>query len=112
MRLSRLVRGSPRLQRILAEAYDVVIIKAISVPISTLFDVNADARRLEWASTKVLATRAAQGHLMSPAPAGNLQTSMPSAGKIVVSWLDEPLASSSSETPVISGDSKLSDDDG
>jgi hypothetical protein len=68
-RLMRLVKRSPKLQRIQDESYDLAIIAAVSVPIQTLMDPEADNRRKEWASTKILSTRHAQGHPMSPAPA-------------------------------------------
>jgi hypothetical protein len=73
--LNRLVKRSPRLQAVLAESFELTLIKAASIPIRTLFDPDADARRLEWASSKVLSSRLASGHPLSPAPAGS-STSM------------------------------------
>jgi hypothetical protein len=67
-RLNRLVRHSPRLQRILAESFDLALNRAVAVPIDTLFDPQADARRLEWASKLLLNSRLAQNHPLSPAP--------------------------------------------
>jgi len=75
VRLARMLRSSPRLQRVLDEAYQLTLAKAVSIPIETLFDPNADARRLEWASTKVLASRLAMGAPLSPAPASSAQSS-------------------------------------
>ena len=69
VRLQRLVKQSPRLQRIRSESLDVALARAAHIPIQTLFDPEADARRLEWASTKVLQSRLAIGHPLSPAPA-------------------------------------------
>jgi hypothetical protein len=74
-RLNRLVRHSPRLQRILAESFELALNRAVAVPIDTLFDPNADQRAKEWASTKVLQSRLAIGHPLSPAPAATTQSS-------------------------------------
>lgn len=73
-RLARLVRVSPHLQRIQAESLDRVLAAAMSIPIRTLFDPQADARRLEWASTKVLQSKLAQRSPLSPAPAQSAQS--------------------------------------
>jgi hypothetical protein len=70
IRLQRLIRQSPRLERVQSEAYGVTLAKAASVPIRTLFDPTADQRAREWASTKVLQSKLAQGHPLSPAPPG------------------------------------------
>lgn len=67
-RLARLIRASPRLQRILNEAYDIALYHAAAVPLATLFNPDADQRAREWASTKLLQSRLAQGHPLSPAP--------------------------------------------
>jgi hypothetical protein len=72
VRLNRMLRQSPRLQRVLEEERQVTNDVAASIPIQTLFDPNADARRLEWASTKVLQSRVAIGHPYSPAPATSI----------------------------------------
>jgi hypothetical protein len=66
--LNRMIRNHPRLQRVLQEALDTVLARAASIPIATLFDPEADHRRLEWASTKVLTSRLAQSHPLAPAP--------------------------------------------
>ena len=68
VRINRSLRASPRLQRILDEALQVTLAKAASIPIQTLFDPEADTRRLEWASAHVLRSRLAQSHPLSPAP--------------------------------------------
>lgn len=73
IRLQRMIRSSPRLQRILDESLNVALARAVSIPIRTLFDPEADHRRLEWASTKLLQSRLAQGHPLSPAPAAATQ---------------------------------------
>ena len=73
IRLNRLVRNSPRLQRVLQESLEVTLARAESVPIATLFDPEADARRLEWASTKVLQSRLGQGSALAPAPPSTTQ---------------------------------------
>jgi hypothetical protein len=74
-RLTRLVKQSPRLQRILAESFETALIRAVAVPIDTLFSPDADQRAKEWASTKVLQSRLAMGHPLSPAPPANVQSS-------------------------------------
>jgi hypothetical protein len=75
VRLKRLLRQSPRLQRVLDESYQLALDRAVAVPIDTLFDPNADQRAKEWASTKLLQSRLAMGHPLSPAPASAAQTS-------------------------------------
>jgi hypothetical protein len=68
IRLNRQLRASPRLARILTESLDQALAAAASLPIQTLFDPNADRRSREWASTKLLQSRLAIGHPLSPAP--------------------------------------------
>ena len=70
VRLNRQIRAHPRLQRIQEEALQVALAKAASIPLRTLF-TSTDQRALEWASTKVLASRLAIGHPLSPAPAAS-----------------------------------------
>ena len=74
LRLQRLVRQSPRLQRVQAEALGVALAKAASLPIKTLFDPQADRRAQEWASTKILQSKLAQTHPLSPAPPQSAQS--------------------------------------
>jgi hypothetical protein len=74
-RLARLIRQSPRLQRVFEEAYSLTVARAASIPIRTLYSPTADQRALEWASTKVLQSRAAMGHPLSPAPPSTIQSS-------------------------------------
>jgi hypothetical protein len=81
VRLSRLVRSSPRLKAIVDESFGLALERAAAVPIDTLFDPNADARRLEWASTRLLQSRLAMGHPLSPAP----PTSLTSNASLTVS---------------------------
>jgi hypothetical protein len=66
--LNRSIRNHPRLQRVLSEALEATLAKAASVPIATLWDPDADHRRLEWASTKILTSRLASQHPLAPAP--------------------------------------------
>jgi hypothetical protein len=68
-RLTRLVRRSPRLQRILEESLEHTLIRARAVPIETLLDPEADNRRKEWAAAFVMKSRIAMGDPLSPAPA-------------------------------------------
>lgn len=91
-RLTRLIRQSPRLQRVQDEALQHTLIRAASIPIQTLFDPGADARRLEWASTKILQSRLAAGHPLSPAPASSQASSLtvsPQARTITFRWRTE-----------------------
>jgi hypothetical protein len=73
-RLRRLVSASPRLQRILEESFGLALDRAVAVPIDTLFNPDADQRAKEWASTKLLQSRLAIGHPLSPAPASSAQS--------------------------------------
>ena len=74
IRLTRLLKSSPRLQTIQSEALGVALAKAASLPIRTLFDPSADRRAQEWASTKLLQSRLAMGHPLSPAPPSPAQS--------------------------------------
>jgi hypothetical protein len=74
IRLNRMLRANPRLQRILTESLEVALAAAASLPIQTLFDPAADRRSREWASTKLLQSRLAIGHPLSPAPPTSAQT--------------------------------------
>jgi hypothetical protein len=91
IRLTRLIRASPRLQRVLEESLTVTLAKAASIPISTLWDEQADARRLEWAATAVLKSRLARDHPLAPAPPSSL-TSLPAnaTGTLVLHWGKPP----------------------
>jgi hypothetical protein len=75
-RLTRLLKQSPRLQRIQQESFEHALIRARAVPIDTLFDDNADQRAKEWASTKVLQSRLAMGDPFSPAPPSSAATAL------------------------------------
>jgi hypothetical protein len=72
-RLRRLVNQSPRLQRVLEESFGLALDRAVAVPIDTLFDPASDQRAKEWASTKLLQSRLAIGHPLSPAPSSSTQ---------------------------------------
>ena len=76
IRLNRLIRNSPRLKTVIAEALEEVLARAAHVPIKTLFDPEADNRRLEWASSLVLKSRLAASHALSPNPAGAAAASL------------------------------------
>lgn len=76
VRLSRLIRGSLRLQRTRDECLGETTAAAASVAIRTLFDPSSDRRQLEWASTKVLQSRMAAGHSLSPAPPTTVQSNV------------------------------------
>jgi hypothetical protein len=85
-RLTRFVRHSPRLQRVLDESLQHVLIRAASVAIDTLFDPGADARRREWASSKVLSSRLARGHPLSPASDDGPTVTVNQAREIIFRW--------------------------
>jgi hypothetical protein len=89
-RLTRLVKQSPRLQRIHQESFEHALIKAVAVPIDTLFDPASDQRAKEWASTKLLQSRLAMGHPLSPAPPASIQSSSltvnPTTRSITFRW--------------------------
>jgi hypothetical protein len=88
-RLTRLVKQSPRLQRIHTESFEAALIRAAAVPIDTLFDPASDQRAKEWASTKVLQSRLAQGHPLSPAPPASIQSTLtvsPAQRTITFRW--------------------------
>jgi hypothetical protein len=76
------------LQRVLDESFEQSMIRARAVPIDTLFDPDADARRKEWASTKILSSRFAQGDPFSPAPAAAALTVNQDARSFTVVWGD------------------------
>lgn len=73
-RLARLIRASPRLTRIRDESFSLALDHAASIPIRTLFNPDADQRAKEWASTKLLQSRIAAGHPLSPAPPATTQS--------------------------------------
>jgi hypothetical protein len=70
VRLNRLIKQSPRLKRIVEEALDEVLARAVSHPIQTLFDPAANTRAKEWAASLVLKSRLGQDHPLAPNPAG------------------------------------------
>jgi hypothetical protein len=103
IRLKRMLRGSPRLQRVFEESLGVALIKARSIPLRTLFDPNSDQRALEWASTKVLQSRLAIGDPLSPAPPATTQSS----ASLTVNAAQRTIRfrwQSDDEAPVIDGD--------
>jgi hypothetical protein len=73
-RLSRSVRASPRLQKIQSESLSLSLDKATAHVLDSLDAIKEDGTpniaRREWATTKLLQSRLAQGHPLSPAPAG------------------------------------------
>jgi hypothetical protein len=70
IRLTRLLRQSPRLKTILQESLEQVLARAVHTPIQTLFDPTSNQRAKEWASNLVLKSRLAQDHPLAPAPPG------------------------------------------
>jgi hypothetical protein len=76
IRLTRMVRGSPRLKVILSEALEQVLARAVSTPIQTLFNPEATERAREWAATLVLKSKLGQDHPLAPAPPGATAASL------------------------------------
>ena len=72
IRLKRLVKGSPRLQRIRDELADLVVDRAWSEYIDAL--EAPDDRRREWGATKIMQSKTAQASPWAPAPAANIQS--------------------------------------
>jgi hypothetical protein len=72
VRLNREIRRSPRLQRVVEEALEVIKAKMAGEVIQALDD--PDGRRREWAVNKLLVSRMAQGHAFAPAPASSSQS--------------------------------------
>ncbi len=70
IRLVRFIDRTPNLQLLLDETHRLAVIVAASEPLRALYAPDSDDRRREWASTKILATRAAQAlaHPLTPAP--------------------------------------------
>jgi hypothetical protein len=91
IRLKRLVRAAPRLQRILTESLELVADQAASKAIRILYDPGATDRRVEWAVSKILQSRVAQGHPLSPAPALTSQSSAALVGsrEVTFRWRTE-----------------------
>jgi hypothetical protein len=86
-RLNRMLKHSPRLQRVFSESAELIVARAFGKYIDAL-DAE-DARRQEWGATKIMQSRAAMGHIFSPAPANSVSTSVTmSAKEIVYSWRD------------------------
>ena len=85
-RLSRSLRASPRLQKVREESLSIGVAKAESKVFEaldageTVYDSDGNAefvpnhRRQEWAVNKILASRAAMGTPLSPAPAASIQS--------------------------------------
>jgi hypothetical protein len=69
VKFNRELRKSPRLARVLEECLEVVKTKMAGEVIAALDD--PDGRRREWAVNKLLASRMAQNHPFSPAPANS-----------------------------------------
>jgi hypothetical protein len=66
VRFRRVLKQSPRLQRIMDEQYGLAVDRAAGKYIEALD--APDARRQEWGASKILSSRAAIGHPFSPAP--------------------------------------------
>lgn len=88
-RLHRLVLATPRLQRVREEALELTLSAAEEVPIQTLFDDGADARRKEWASTAVLKSRLGRNSPLAPASGDTKADVVVGGGRIVLRWLGE-----------------------
>jgi hypothetical protein len=92
IRLTRMLRSSPRLKTILQEALEQVLARAVHQPIQTLFDPDANQRAKEWASNLVLKSKLAQDHPLAPAPPGAQAASLtvnPVSRSITFRWRDD-----------------------
>ena len=89
--LNRAIRNHPRLVPLLDELNQAVVTRARSVAIDTLFDPEADARRLEWASTKILSSKIAQSDPFAPAGSSPTLTINNDNRELVFHWRTEPL---------------------
>jgi hypothetical protein len=92
IRLTRMLRQSPRLKVILQESLEQVLARAVHTPIQTLFDPEANQRAKEWASSLVLKSRLAQDHPLAPAPPGAQAASLtvnPISRSVTFRWRDD-----------------------
>lgn len=96
-RLHRLLKASPRLQRVRDEALAIVAYRAEAVPIATLFDPNADARRLEWASSQVLKSGIGRASPLAPAALTSLSADLPDDRVITIHWGHAPAGINSTD---------------
>jgi hypothetical protein len=87
-RLTRLVKRSPKLQRILAESLEHTLIRAVKVPIDTLWNDEADQRAREWAARQVLTSKLAANHPLSPAAPSSSVTVNNETRSFTVIWGD------------------------
>jgi hypothetical protein len=89
IRLNRMLKHSPRLQRVFSESAELIVARAFSKYIDAL-DAE-DARRQEWGATKIMQSRAAMGHLFSPAPPANTASNIAvnaEARTVTFRWAD------------------------
>lgn len=89
LRLMRVIRRSPRLQRLHAELISLLNDK-VHHEYKRAFD-DEDSRRREWAASKVSQTRQFQDHPLAP----STQSAPPALtlggpAKIIISWDDAP----------------------
>jgi hypothetical protein len=101
-KLNRQIRNHPRLARVLQETNELTVARAASEYINALS--SPSERRREWASTKIMASRAAAQHPFSPAPAQpNAQSaslSLTDAGRtLTFRWRTD-----ADDVPTIEGD--------
>jgi hypothetical protein len=91
-KLDRFIRHHPVLQRIQAEEAGLEVHKA-AWEYSKALDDPSDRRR-EWAASKIMASKAAQSHPFSPAPAGSQTNSNVTINQesreIIIHWGDAP----------------------
>lgn len=87
-KLNRQVVHHPRLQRVIIEAHTLATHRAAAEYLRAL-DSDNDRRR-EWGAVKILASRAAQQHPFSPAPAqpstAHLSVNAPNARTLTFRW--------------------------
>lgn len=110
VRLKRLLRASPYLQRVLEEEAGLVVDRAYSKYIEAL-DAE-DARRQEWGATKIMQSRAAMGHLFAPASASSTISASTggSVGEVVFHWRQRVDAIDAIEGEVVDGSGEAAGD--
>lgn len=89
VRLKRWVRYNPRIINYVRELAEAAIEVGAYESVRALFDAGSDNRRREWAATKLMQSRLAMDHMLSPAPLASVSTAV-SIGeqRLTVRWGD------------------------
>lgn len=85
IRLTRLIRAHPRLQRVLEETTELVVHHAAAEYVQAL--ASSSDRRREWGAAQIMRSRAAQSHPLAPAPANaSTSVSISESREITFTW--------------------------